>query len=153
VATREVDQPDLFIIQRRPSNRRCTDNLPNKEKNMADQKEKLQGSIEEALLRELRYGGIDKDNLKELVGIVAGFHKAGLKKFKVFPKGIPVPDGLRISGVVEAGDVNRILGEILARTPRLSAIYAFPYGIPWPEIFRVNIDLGPTIEDGAINRF
>src|SRR5262249_30186681 len=106
---------------------------------MSDQKEKLQGSIEEALLRELRFGGIDKDNLKELVGIVAGFHKAGLKRFKVFPKGIPVPDSLRVSGVVDAGDAIRILGEILTKTPRLVAVYSFPYGIPWPEIFRVNI--------------
>lgn len=121
---------------------------------MANEKDKFQGSIEEALLRELRFGGIDKDNLKELVGIVAGFHKAGLKKFRVFPKGQPpIVDGLRVSGVVEAGEANRILGEILVKTPRLAAVYAFPYGIPWPEIFRVNIDIGPTIDNGPINRF
>lgn len=120
---------------------------------MSDQKEKLQGSIEEALLRELRFGGIDKDNLKELVGIVAGIHKAGLKKFKVFPKGIPVPDGLLVSGVADSAEVNRILGEIFTKTPRLTAVYAFPYGIPWPEIFRVNIDIGATTEGGPVNRF
>jgi hypothetical protein len=120
---------------------------------MANEKEKAHGSIEEALMRELRFGGIDKDNLKELVGIVAGFHKAGLRRFKVFPLGIPVPEGLRISGVVEAGDASRILSDILARTPRLAGVYAFPYGIPWPEIFRVNIDIGATIEDRPINRF
>jgi hypothetical protein len=131
-----------------------SNNLPNKEKKMSDQKEKGQGSIEEALLRELRFGGIDKDNLKELVGIVAGFHRAGLKKFKVFPKGQPpIVDGLRVSGVVEAAEANRILSEILVKTPRLAAVYAFPYGTPWPEIFRVNIDIGSTIENGPINRF
>jgi len=120
---------------------------------MADQKDKPQGSIEEALMRELRFGGIDKDNLKELVGIVAGFHKAGLKKFKVFPKGIPVVDGVRISGLVEASDANRILGEILSKTPRLAAVVAFPYGIPWPEIFRLNIDIGAAAENGPISQF
>lgn len=120
---------------------------------MANEKEKAQGSIEEALMRELRFGGIDKDNLKELVGIVAGFHKAGLRKVKVFPIGIPVPDGLRISSIVEAADASRILGDILTRTPRLAAVYAFPYGIPWPDILRVNIDIGSPIEDRPINRF
>jgi hypothetical protein len=117
---------------------------------MDNQKDKATGSIEEALMRELRFGSIDKENLKELVGIVAGVHKVGLKKMKVFPKGIPVPDGLRISGVLESGDVNRFLAEILLKTPRLGGISAFPYGIPWPDLFRVNIDLGPDIVNSEL---
>ncbi len=56
---------------------------------MSDKEAKPQESIAEALMRELRFGGIDKENLKELVGIVAGIQKGGLKRFKVFPKGIP----------------------------------------------------------------
>lgn len=100
-------------------------------------------SIEEILLRELRFGGIDKENLKELVGIVATIHKLGLKKFKVFPKGQPpIMDGVRLSGILEAGDASRILGEILTKTPRLGGVFVFPLGIPWPDIFRVNIDVG-----------
>jgi hypothetical protein len=66
----------------------------------------------------------------------------------VFPKGIPVPDGLRVTGVIDAGEVNRFLGEILLKTPHLAGVVAFPYGIPWPEIFRVNIDIGATVESG-----
>lgn len=121
---------------------------------MDEKKDKPRGSIEEALMRELRFGGIDKDNLKELVGIVAGIQKEGLKRIKVFPKGIPpVVDGLRVSGVVDAGEVARFLGDILTRTPRFSGIVLFPYGIPWPDIFRVNIDLGAPVETGLINRF
>ena len=109
---------------------------------MENQKDKTAGSIEEALMRELRFGGIDKDNLKELVGIVAGIHKGGLKRIKVFTKGIPYPDGLRVSGIIEAGEASRFVGEILLRTPRLGWFGAFPYGIPWPDFVRVNIDLG-----------
>jgi hypothetical protein len=112
------------------------------EKRMSDKEAKPEESIEEALMRELRFGGIDKENLKELVGIVAEIHKRGLKRIKVFPKGIPAPDGLRVTGIIDAGDASRFLGEIMLRTPRLGAVAAFPYGIPWPEIFRVRIGLG-----------
>jgi hypothetical protein len=115
---------------------------------MNEPEAKSEGSIEAALLRELRFGGIDKDNLKELVGIVAGIQKGGLKKFKVFPRGIPVPDGIRVAGTIDAGAVNGFLGELLGRTPRLSGVAVFPYGIPWPEIFRVNIDIGSPVETG-----
>ena len=52
--------------------------------------DQTQESLEQGLMRELRFGGIDKENLKELVGIVATLYKGGLKKVKTFPKGIPV---------------------------------------------------------------
>lgn len=97
-------------------------------------------------MRELRFGGIDKDNLRELVGIVAGIRKAGLKGVKVFPKGTPVPDGLRVSGILDSREANTFLAEVLTKTPRFGGIGVFPYGIPWPEIFRIRIDLGATAE-------
>jgi hypothetical protein len=109
---------------------------------MSDKEIKAQDSTEDILLRQLRFGGIDKENLKELVGIAAGIQKGGLKKFRAFPKGTPVPDGLQVTGTIDSGDVARFLGEILLKTPRLGGVVVFPYGIPWPEIFRVNIDIG-----------
>jgi hypothetical protein len=106
-------------------------------------KDKAQGSIEEVLLRELRFGGIDKDNLKELVGIVAGIQRSGLKRMKAFPLGISPPfEGIRVSGLLEVSEVSKFLGDFLPRASRLSEVYFFPYGIPWPEIFRVDINLG-----------
>jgi len=120
---------------------------------MSEKEAKPQESAEEALMKELRFGGIDKENLKELVRIVAGIQKAGLKKFKAFPKGTPVPDGLRVTGAIDAGEVNRFLSDVLLKTPRLGGVVVFPYGIPWPEIFRVNIDIGATGETGSVNRF
>jgi len=127
--------------------------LSKEEKSMSDKEAKPQESIEEALMQELRFGGIDKENLKELVGIVAGIQKGGLKRFKAFPKGIPFPDGLRVTGIIDAGEANRFLGEILPKTPRLGGVFVFPYGTPWPDIFRVNIDIGATGEMGLLNRF
>ncbi len=111
-------------------------------------------SIEDELMRELRFGGINKEQLKELVAIVATVHKVGLKSIKVFPIGIPpVVDGLRVSGFIEASNVNKILGDILMKTPLLSGVVVFPYGIPWPEIFRVNVDIGPTVQTQSPAQF
>src|SRR5262249_2060590 len=85
--------------------------------------------------------------------IVAGIQKAGLKKFKAFPKGTPVPDGLRVTGAIDAGEVNRFLSDVLLKTPRLGGVVVFPYGIPWPEIFRGNIEIRATGEKGSVKRF
>jgi hypothetical protein len=142
--TRAVAAIVLFIQQLSKGAR----NMEDKEK-----KPKPQG-LEEALMRELRYGGLDKDNLKDLVDIVAGIQKAGLQKIKAFPIGIPpLVDGLRVCGFVGAGEANRLLGELLLKTPRLNGVVVFPYGIPWPEIFRLDVDLGATVETRTINRF
>jgi hypothetical protein len=84
---------------------------------------------------------------------VAGIQKGGLRKLKVFPKGIIGPDSLRVSGVIDAGEAVKFLGEILPRTPRLGGVVIFPYGIPWPEIFTVNIDIGNPIETGPVRQF
>lgn len=109
--------------------------------------------IEDTLMKQLRFGGIDKENLKELVAIVAGIRKKGMRRLKVFPKGIPVPDGLRVSGILEVDELPKFLSEMLTSTARLSGVVVFPYGIPWPEIFRVNIDIGSPIEAESMNQF
>ena len=118
---------------------------------MADVKRKGKASIEDALLRELRFSGMDKENLKELVGIVAGLQRAGLKRLKAFPQGIPqLVDALQVSGTVEADDVNQFLANILTKTPRLGGIKVFPLGIPFPEAFEVNIEIGAPIKARGI---
>jgi hypothetical protein len=73
------------------------------------------------------------------------YREAGLKGIKVFPKEIPVPDGLQVSGILGASEANNFLADILVKTPRFAGITVFPYGIPWPEIFRVRIGLGATV--------
>jgi hypothetical protein len=108
-------------------------------------------SFEAQLTHLLRFGGIDKENLHELVGIVAKVHQAGLKTIRVFPKGIPpVVDGLQVSGLVEAVNIGTILNNILNQTPRYTGVVIFPYGIPIPEIFQVNVDFSGIQEGGTI---
>ncbi len=115
---------------------------------------RTQMPFDQALMRELRFGGLAQENLDELVGIVAGIQKVGLKRLKVFPKGVPpVVDGIRVSGVLEAGEISNVLSQILTTTPRLGGVVVFPYGIPWPDIFRVDIELGPQVEASARQQF
>jgi hypothetical protein len=120
------------------------------ERKMSDKQVKPQESIEDTLMHQLRFGGIDKENLSEMVGIVAGLHQAGLKTLKVFPKGTIAPDSLRVSGTLNSGDAIRFLGETLLKTNRLGSVVIFPYGIPWPEIFTVSIDIGNPVEAGPV---
>ncbi len=111
-------------------------------------------SFDQALMQELRFGGLAKDNLEDLVRIVSGIHDSGLKRLKAFPKGIPpLVDSVRITGVVDAGEIRNFLNQILTQTPRLSGVVVFPIGIPWPDIYRVNIDVGNPVESGAIEQF
>jgi hypothetical protein len=98
--------------------------------------------FEKELMRELRFGGFDTENLSELVAMVAEWQRGGLGRLKVFPRGIPVPDGVYIKGIVDQQGLANLLQRILFETPRLSGIKVFPYGIPFPEIFEVGVDLG-----------
>lgn len=102
-------------------------------------------SVERELLQALRFGGIDKENLNELVKIVAGFHREGIQKVKVFPIGIPVIDGLEVRTILDLTGVMNVLKGAL-QTPRTTGIAVFPYGIPNPDVFQVNVRLGGVQE-------
>jgi len=99
-------------------------------------------SIEGELLRVLRTGNFEKEYLNELVRAAVEFHREGLRPVKVFPLGIPVVDGVEIRGVVAAKSLVSLLGKVLIETSRTAGVSVFPYGIPNPEIFRVNVRLG-----------
>jgi len=107
-------------------------------------------NLEKQLLHNLRYSGISDDNLHELVKIVVGLQGNGLQNIRVFPRGIPpVVDGLNVQATVGASSIANILNVILHDTPRLGGVVVFPYGIPIPEIFQVNVALGNTVEQVA----
>jgi len=109
-------------------------------------------SLEKELIHALRFSGLDKENLNELVHIVVGLNNEGLDQLRVFPKGIPpVVDGLQVQSVVNTEDVAAVLNRILTGTPRLRGVSIFPYGIPNVEVFQVNVDLGETVQTAATN--
>ena len=95
-------------------------------------------SIDKELLTALKYSGLDKSNLTQLVKIVSGFNKRGIKPTKVFPYGIPYPDGVRVTASLTADRLTAIL-DVLKGVPRIERIRVFPKGIPFPDIFDVEI--------------
>jgi hypothetical protein len=104
-------------------------------------------SLEKQLLHALRFSGLEKENLNELVQIVVELRRGGLDQVRVFPKGQPPRvDGLQVQALVDTGRLSTILNRILTETPRLRGVTVFPYGIPRPEIFQINVDLGETVQ-------
>lgn len=99
-------------------------------------------SFEKELLRELRFGGLEKENLSELVSVIVDWQREGLRGIKVFPIGIPAPDGLSVRGILDQKSLSVLLQKILVETPRLTGVRVFPYGIPFPELFEVGVELG-----------
>ena len=114
---------------------------------MAENPAKGSESLEKQLLHALRFSGLEKENLNELVQIVVELRRGGLDQVRVFPKGQPPRvDGLQVQALVDTGKLSTILNRILTETPRLRGVTVFPYGIPRPEIFQINVDLGETVQ-------
>jgi hypothetical protein len=101
-------------------------------------------SVEQELLKILRFGNLKKENLAALVKIVAGFNEKGLKHIKVFPKGIPpVYEGLEIRSLLQAGELPGVLSVILNEA-QVNSVIVFPYGVPAYDVAEIVVGLGPT---------
>jgi len=112
-----------------------------------DKTTKRSDYLEKELTHALRFSGLDKENLNELVRIVVGLNDEGLDQMRVFPKGQPpIVDGLQVQALVDTEELATVLNHILTNTPRLRGVSVFPYGIPNPEIFQINVDLGETVQ-------
>ncbi len=99
--------------------------------------------FEKSVIEHLKSSGLDKARLGELAASAAQINASGLKNARIFTRGIPIPDWIRISGLADKTAAAKLLAEILVQTKGLGGIHVFPYGIPKPDIFHVNIDIGP----------
>jgi hypothetical protein len=100
-----------------------------------------QFSLDYHLLERMKFSGLDKDNLTDLIGIVVSLkNKYGITPFAAKPKGHPVPDGITAHYIIEGTTLNKLMN-ILLDTPRLNMISVLPRGIPNATQFEVNISL------------
>ncbi|HLJ87823.1 MAG TPA: hypothetical protein VKZ53_13440 [Candidatus Angelobacter sp.] len=106
---------------------------------------KADSSFEKELLQTLQFSGLQKESLNELVRTVAGIHGRGLNRFRLFPIGIPAVTGLQVQTLLEKNQLP-LLEKILLETPQAQGIVIFPYGIPFPDIFQVNLTIGPVTQ-------
>ncbi|MGH9743037.1 MAG: hypothetical protein ACRD51_11890 [Candidatus Acidiferrum sp.] len=99
-------------------------------------------SLDYYLFDRLRFCGIEKENLDDLVSIVASLkNKYGIAPFAVAAQGQPVPNCLTASYLVETTTLNKVMN-VLLDTPRLQAVSILPRGIPRSSQFEVDITIG-----------
>lgn len=97
----------------------------------------------DAVLSHLKSGGLTGDRLKEFSAVAAQINAAGLKGLRVQTKGIPIPDWIKVSGIGDKAAIGKLLSDILDKTPHIGGVVIFPYGIPFPDLYRVDLDIGP----------
>ena len=115
---------------------------------MTENPSKGSESLDKEMLQTLSHSNMDRENLNELVRIVSELRKQGMQRARILLKGIPRPDGITLSAFVDADRLSGILTQVLTKTPRLQGVVVFPYGIPRPEVFQVNVDLGESVQAG-----
>jgi hypothetical protein len=99
-------------------------------------------SLDYYLFDRMRFSGIERENLEDLVGIVTSLkNKYGIVPFAVTPQGHPVPNTMTARYVVETTTLNKIIN-ILLDTPRLQQMCILPRGIPRSNQFEVHLTLG-----------
>jgi len=99
-------------------------------------------SLEKQLLEALKFGGLDRTNLAELVDVVVGLNAQGIAPGRVFPNGIPVPDGLTVNATLDAAGLG-VLANQLQTNAGIRGVVIFPYGIPAIDTFQTQIFIGP----------
>lgn len=99
-------------------------------------------SLDYYLFDRLRFSGIERENLEDLVSIVTSLkNKYGIVPFAVTPQGQPVPNGLAARYLVESITLNKIMN-VLLDTPRLQQMCILPRGVPKSNQFELNVTLG-----------
>ena len=101
---------------------------------MSDEKK-----FEEALMKILEHGRIDKGRLSAVSSAIVGMKKSGFVIDQVYLKGQPVHDRIIINGIPDPEFLNKFrpAGSLNIRELRL-----FPYGIINPEGWRAQLEFG-----------
>lgn len=92
-------------------------------------------SVEETLMNSLRYSGLDRTHLMELMSAIS---KLGLRPTRGFPYGIPYVEGIEIEATLNAKSLGSLISKITAAN-RVDNIRIFPKGIPNPQVFDAKI--------------
>ncbi len=99
-------------------------------------------SLDYYLFERLRFSGIEKENLEDLVGILASLkNKYGIAPFAAVAEGQPVANGITARYLVESITLNKVMN-VLLDTPRLQKVSVLPRGIPKSSQFEVQVTLG-----------
>jgi hypothetical protein len=98
--------------------------------------------IDQQMLEHLRYSGIERENLTDLVSIFVSLkNKYGLLPFAMHAENHPVPNAVTARYVVDSLTLNKI-ANVLWDTPRLNRVVIQPRGIIKSGQFEIAVTLG-----------
>lgn len=99
-------------------------------------------SLDYYLLDRMRFSGVERENLTDLVSIViSSKNKYGIIPFAIAACGEPIPNGVVVSYLMETTMMSKLLN-VLLDTPRLTSVIVVPRGIPRSPHFEVKVMLG-----------
>ena len=99
-------------------------------------------SLDHHLLEHMKYSGVERDNLNDLVSIVVSLkNKYGIVPLAAAAQGSPTPNALKVSYAIESIALNKMLN-VLVDVPRLHSITIMRLGIPKSSQFHVDITIG-----------
>lgn len=99
-------------------------------------------SLDQQMLERLKYSGIDKDNLSDLVGLFVSLkNKYGLMPISMVAESHPVPNAVTARYIVDFVSLSKLMG-ILVDTPRLNCVIIHPRGVIKAAQYELAITLG-----------
>lgn len=99
-------------------------------------------SLEQHLLEHLKYSGMQKENLADLVNIVASpKNKYSIVPFAVAVQGEPVPNAITARYLMDSLLLNKLMN-LLLDAPRLASVLVVPHDFPKATRFEINVTLG-----------
>ena len=81
---------------------------------------------------------LDREKVAQLVGLVS--KSLDVERLRVFPKGIPWPDGIVIHTIVDERTLGSLFN-LLKGSAHIDAVRIFPRGIVNPEAFVAEIEM------------
>ncbi|HXX16326.1 MAG TPA: hypothetical protein VEJ47_15605 [Candidatus Eremiobacteraceae bacterium] len=99
-------------------------------------------SLDQQMMEHLRYSGIERENLADLVGLLVSLkNKYGLVPFTLVAESLPVPNAVTARYIVDSLTLNK-LANVLWDTPRLNRVTISPRGIMKAAQYEIAITLG-----------
>jgi len=99
-------------------------------------------TLEHHLLERLRFSGMDRENLSDLISILASLkNKYGIQPLTVTTTGTPVTTQLVARYMLQSMMLNKLMN-LLLDTPRLVELSVRPCGYPRPTQFELTIAIG-----------
>ena len=99
-------------------------------------------SLEQHLVERLRYSGMDRENLSDIISIIASLkNKYGITPLTVTTTNSVVPTALAARYMLQSTMLNKLMN-LLLDTPRLVELAVRPYGYPRPTQFELILTLG-----------